>query len=90
MWQDIYGKDNYFLELMDHGLDIETRVRTELLEIGKKLGLPPVVTNDCHYVTRDQAKAHEAMLCVQTGKTLHEITTGSNSRGFGAFIGAPR
>ena len=72
MWQDIYGKDNYFLELMDHGLDIETRVRTELLEIGKKLGLPPVVTNDCHYVTRDQAKAHEAMLCVQTGKTLHD------------------
>ena len=72
MWQDIYGKDNYFLELMDHGLDIETRVRTELLEIGRKLNLPPVVTNDCHYVTRDQAKAHEAMLCVQTGKTLHD------------------
>ncbi len=72
MWQDIYGKDNYFLELMDHGLDIENRVRTELLEIGRKLGLPPLVTNDCHYVTRDQAKAHEAMLCVQTGKTLQD------------------
>nr|WP_120492242.1 DNA polymerase III subunit alpha [Corynebacterium lactis] len=72
MWQDIYGKENYFLELMDHGLDIETRVRAELLEIGRKLNLPPVVTNDCHYVTRDQAKAHEAMLCVQTGKTLHD------------------
>ncbi|ALA67619.1 DNA polymerase III subunit alpha [Corynebacterium lactis] len=72
MWQDIYGKENYFLELMDHGLDIETRVRSELLEIGRKLNLPPVVTNDCHYVTRDQAKAHEAMLCVQTGKTLHD------------------
>ena len=72
MWQDIYGKDNYFLELMDHGLDIEKRVRDELLEIGRKLNLPPVVTNDCHYVTRDQAKAHEAMLCVQTGKTLHD------------------
>ena len=72
MWQDIYGKDNYFLELMDHDLDIEKRVRDELLEIGRKLNLPPVVTNDCHYVTRDQAKAHEAMLCVQTGKTLHD------------------
>ncbi|OFU58353.1 DNA polymerase III subunit alpha [Corynebacterium sp. HMSC11E11] len=72
MWQDIYGKDNYFLELMDHGLDIETRVRSELLEIGRKLNLPPVVTNDCHYVTRDQAKTHEALLCVQTGKTLHD------------------
>ena len=70
MWQDIYGKDNYFLELMDHGLDIETRVRSELLEIGRKLDLPPLVTNDCHYVLESQAAAHEAMLCVQTGKTL--------------------
>ena len=70
MWQDIYGKDNYFLELMDHGLDIETRVRSELLEIGRKLDLPPLVTNDCHYVLESQAASHEAMLCVQTGKTL--------------------
>lgn len=70
MWQDIYGKDNYFLELMDHGLDIENRVRSELLEIGRKLDLPPLVTNDCHYVLKSQAEAHEAMLCVQTGKTL--------------------
>ena len=72
MWQDIYGRDNYFLELMDHGLDIETRVRSELLEIGRKLNLPPLVTNDCHYVLESQAQAHEAMLCVQTGKTLHD------------------
>ena len=72
MWQDIYGRDNYFLELMDHGLDIETRVRSELLEIGRKLDLPPLVTNDCHYVLESQAQAHEAMLCVQTGKTLHD------------------
>ncbi|AJK69243.1 DNA polymerase III subunit alpha [Corynebacterium marinum] len=72
MWQDIYGRDNYFLELMDHGLHIEQRVRRELLEIGKKLDLPPLVTNDCHYVLESQAQAHEAMLCVQTGKTLSD------------------
>lgn len=72
MWQDIYGKDNFFLELMDHGLDIENRVRDDLLEIGRRLQLPPLVTNDCHYVLESQAKAHEAMLCVQTGKTLHD------------------
>ncbi|MBP3087939.1 DNA polymerase III subunit alpha [Corynebacterium sp. sy017] len=72
MWQDIYGKDNYFLELMDHGLDIETRVRNELLEIGRKLNLPPLVTNDCHYVLESQAQSHEAMLCVQTGKTMSD------------------
>ena len=70
MWQDIYGKDNYFLELMDHGLHIEKRVRDDLLRIGKTLDLPPLVTNDCHYVLESQAPAHEAMLCVQTGKTL--------------------
>ena len=70
MWQDIYGKDNYFLELMDHGLHIERRVREDLLRIGQALELPPLVTNDCHYVLESQAPAHEAMLCVQTGKTL--------------------
>jgi len=70
MWQDIYGKDNYFLELMDHGLHIERRVREDLLRIGQALDLPPLVTNDCHYVLESQAPAHEAMLCVQTGKTL--------------------
>ena len=70
MWQDIYGKDNYFLELMDHGLHIERRVREDLLRIGETLDLPPLVTNDCHYVLESQAPAHEAMLCVQTGKTL--------------------
>ena len=70
MWQDIYGKENYFLELMDHGLSIERRVRDDLLKIGEILELPPLVTNDCHYVLESQAPAHEAMLCVQTGKTL--------------------
>ena len=69
-WQSIFGKDNFFLELMDHGIDIERRVREDLLKLGKDLGMPPLVTNDCHYVTREQAHAHEAMLCVQTGKTL--------------------
>ena len=57
---------------MDHGIDIERRVREDLLKLGKDLGMRPVITNDCHYVTQDQAKAHEAMLCVQTGKTLSD------------------
>lgn len=69
-WRDIFGPENYFLELMDHGLDIERRVREGLLEVGRKLGIPPLATNDCHYVTRDAAHNHEALLCVQTGKTL--------------------
>ncbi|OQS13187.1 DNA polymerase III subunit alpha, partial [Nocardia donostiensis] len=73
-WQEIFGKDNFFLELMDHGLSIETRVRQGLLDIGRKLGIAPLATNDCHYVTKDQAGNHEALLCVQTGKTLSDPT----------------
>ena len=71
-WRDIFGAENYFLELMDHGLSIERRVREGLLEIGRKLGIPPLATNDCHYVTREAAHNHEALLCVQTGKTLSD------------------
>ena len=66
-YQDIFGKENYFLELMDHGLDIERRVRDGLPEIGRKLNIPPVVTNDSHYTHESQAEAHDVLLCVQTG-----------------------
>ncbi len=71
-WRDIFGPDNFFLELMDHGLDIERRVREGLLEVGQKLGIPPLATNDCHYVTREASQNHEALLCIQTGKTLSD------------------
>jgi DNA polymerase-3 subunit alpha len=71
-WREIFGAENYFLELMDHGLSIESRVRDGLLEIGRTLNIPPLATNDCHYVTRDAAHNHEALLCVQTGKTLSD------------------
>ncbi|MEU2034007.1 DNA polymerase III subunit alpha [Nocardia amamiensis] len=73
-WQEIFGKDNFFLEVMDHGLSIERRVREGLLNIGKQLGIPALATNDCHYVTKDQSANHEALLCVQTGKTLSDPT----------------
>ncbi|MDX6343017.1 MAG: polymerase subunit alpha, partial [Trebonia sp.] len=69
-YQDIFGKENYFLELMDHGLDIETRVRDGLVEIAKKLNIPPVVTNDSHYSKESDAVSHDLLLCIQTGKTL--------------------
>src|SRR5690349_2905796 len=69
-WRDIFGKENYFLELMEHNLDIERRVRDGLLEIGRKLGIPPVVTNDSHYTREKDAESHDLLLCIQTGKTL--------------------
>jgi DNA polymerase-3 subunit alpha len=70
MYRDIFGKENYFLELMDHGIAIERRVRDHLLKLGKELGLPPLATNDSHYVTENQAEAHDALLCIGTGKQL--------------------
>src|SRR4051794_17052653 len=71
-YQEIFGRDNYFLEIMDHGLDIETRVRDGLTEIGKRLGIPPVVTNDSHYTHEAQASAHDVLLCVQTAANVND------------------
>ena len=69
-FRDIFGTENFFLELMDHGLDIETRVRDELLRLAKDLQLPMVATNDLHYTDAADADAHEVLLCVQSGKTM--------------------
>ncbi len=73
-YRDIFGPGNFFLELMDHGLVIERSVRDGLLDLGNRLGLPPLATNDSHYVGRDQSAAHAALLCVQSGKTLGDPT----------------
>ncbi len=71
-FRDIFGADNYFLELMDHGLSIESRVRANLLRLAKELSLPLVATNDLHYTRREDAASHEALLCVQSGSTMND------------------
>jgi DNA polymerase-3 subunit alpha len=71
-FRDILGKGNYFLELMDHGLSIETRVRDGLLRLAKDLDLPLVATNDSHYVRPEDATAHEHLLCVSSGSTMSD------------------
>jgi len=71
-YRDIFGAGSFVLELMDHGLAIEKSVRDGLLDIGRQLGLRPLATNDSHYVTRDQAEAHDALLCVGTGARLDD------------------
>src|SRR4029079_19769326 len=63
---------SFFLELMEHGIEIEKRVRTGLLEIARKLNMPLLASNDSHYVTQDQAPTHEALLCVGSGRTLDD------------------
>ncbi|MEY2723550.1 MAG: hypothetical protein RIR93_366, partial [Actinomycetota bacterium] len=68
--KDIFGADNFFLELMDHSIDIEKRVFTDLLKLGRDLNLPPLATNDLHYTFHKDASAHEVLLCIQSGSTL--------------------
>ena len=64
---DIFGKDRFFLELQDHGLAEQRRLNEQLLRLAPEAGLPLVVTNDLHYVRREQAPAHDVLLCVGTG-----------------------
>jgi DNA polymerase-3 subunit alpha len=69
-YRDIFGPDNFFVEIMDHGLDIEARARDGLARVARDLSLPFVVTNDSHYTKPDDATPHEVLLAVQTGTTL--------------------
>lgn len=71
-FQDIFGKDNFFIELMDHGLPIETQVTGDLLTIAKKLNAPLLATNDSHYVHAEDAQAQDAMLCINSGSRLDD------------------
>ena len=69
-FREIFGANNFYIELMDHNLDIERRAKEDLLRLSKELGLPLVATNDLHYTFADDATAHEALLCIQSGSTL--------------------
>ena len=71
-FQDIFGKGNFFAEIMDHGIDIERRTMQDLLRLAKELGLPLVATNDLHYTHAHDATAHAALLCVQSASTLDD------------------
>ncbi|MCW4459414.1 DNA polymerase III subunit alpha [Microbacterium sp. MPKO10] len=71
-FRDIFGPENYYCELMDHGIGIEKRVATELLDLAKDLGLKLVATNDLHYTHASDAKSHSALLCVQSGATIDD------------------
>jgi DNA polymerase-3 subunit alpha len=71
-FQDIFGKENFYCEVMDHGIDIERRTMTELLALAKELGMPLVATNDLHYTHAHEAEAHAALLCIQSASTLDD------------------
>jgi len=69
-YRDLFGKEFYFFEIQDHGIPEETIAAKGLLALGKRMGIPVVATNDCHYLAQDHAEAHEVLLCIQTGKTM--------------------
>jgi len=71
-FQDIFGAGNFYVELMEHGLDIERRTRADLLRIAGDLHLPLLATNDLHYTHQHDATAHDALLCIQTGAKLSD------------------
>jgi len=71
-YRDLFGKENFFLEIQDQGLEREHQIRSGLFQLEKDLGLPMVATNDSHYLCEDDAHAQDVMLCIQTGKSIQE------------------
>ena len=69
---DIFGEDNFYLELQDHGIAEQTPVNQGVMRIARETGLPLIVTNDAHYLRREDAKMQDVLLCVQTGKTVDD------------------
>src|SRR5690606_20972702 len=69
-FQDIFGKENFYIELMNHGLDLEKRTVPQLLKLAEHIGAPLLATNDSHYVSADDVHTHDALLCINSGSTL--------------------
>ena len=69
---DLFGKENFFLEMQDHGLDADKQVMPQIRRMSGETGIPLVVSNDAHYLAHDDVRAHEILLCIQTGKTMSD------------------
>ncbi len=71
-YRDAFGKENFYLEIQDQGLEMEQRIHPNLFRLEKDLGAPLVATNDSHYLCEDDAHAQDVMVCIQTGKSIHD------------------
>ncbi len=69
---DVFGEGNFFLEVQNNGIDVQETVNRALLDMSQRLSIPLVASNDCHYLDKSDVRAHDVLLCVQTGKTVHE------------------
>jgi len=72
-YREIFGDGNFFLEIMENGIPEQKKANEGLLELSRRLSIPLVATNDCHYLNRQDAEAQEVLLCIQTGKTLRDV-----------------
>jgi DNA polymerase III subunit alpha len=72
-YHELFGKENFFLEIQDQGLEMEHRIHPDLFRLEKELGLPLVATNDSHYLCEDDAHAQDVMVCIQTGKSIQDV-----------------
>ncbi|MEA1902114.1 MAG: DNA polymerase III subunit alpha, partial [Actinomycetota bacterium] len=71
-FQDVFGRDNWFIELQDHGLEAQRRIMPDMLEVARQIDAPLLATNDLHYTRRDEHDAHDVLLCIQTGSLRNE------------------
>src|SRR5258705_527415 len=71
-YRDLFGPEFYYFEIQDHGIPDERTVADGLIGLSREMGIPLVATNDCHYLAREDAEAHEVLLCIQTGKTMQD------------------
>lgn len=71
-YNGIFGSGNFFLELQDHGIPEQKKINTDLIKISKETGIPLIATNDIHYINKEDAYAHEILLCIQTAKTIDD------------------
>ena len=80
MYNEIFGRDNFYLELQDHGLEEQRAMNPQLIRMSQETGIPLVVTNDIHYIEASDFKAHDILLCIQTAKTIND----ENRMGYGS------
>lgn len=71
-YMEIFGKENFYIELQDNGLQEQIKINRKLIELARELELPMVATNDCHYLKPEDARAHDVLVCIQTGKTVND------------------
>ena len=81
-YQRVFGKDNYYIELQNHGINEQLRLNPELIRIARQIGAGLVVTNDCHYISKEDSKLHDILLCIQTGSTVNNKKMGFETEEF--------